>query len=124
MTWKKVPPENVARLVALMAEYADASPRKMFGCQVFFIGGNMCLGAFEDGYILRLSEADQDELLENPSVTHFAPMDRPMREYLLVTPEFHSDDTLFRSWISRSVEYTRSLPPPVPKKSKVAKKLS
>jgi TfoX/Sxy family transcriptional regulator of competence genes len=115
MPWKKVPPENAARLIALMATYPDATPRKMFGCQVFFIAGNMCIGAFEDGYILRLSEADQDELLENPMVTHFAPMDRPMREYLLVTPEFHSDDALFQSWISRSVEYTRSLPPPVKK---------
>lgn len=119
MSWKKVPPENVERLIALMADYPDSVPRKMFGCQVFFVGGNMCLGAFEDGYILRLSDSDQDELLENPSVTHFAPMDRPMREYLLVTPEFHHDDALLRHWISRSVAYTRSLPPPVKKKLKI-----
>ncbi len=108
MTWKKVPPENAERLIALMADYPDAVPRKMFGCQVFFIDDKMCVGAFEDGYILRLSDTDQDELLKNPSVTHFAPMNRPMREYLLVTPEFHRDDALLRKWIARSAAFVRT----------------
>jgi hypothetical protein len=118
MPWQKVPPEHKAYLARLMAEYADAEPRAMFGCPVFFIGGNMCIGAFEDGFILRLSAADQEELLQRPGIVHFAPMDRPMREYLLVPPSVHADEAFFRAWIARAVAYTRTLPPPAPKKRK------
>lgn len=118
MAWAKVPPENAERLAALMADYPDAEARKMFGCPVFFINGNMCIGAHEENYILRLPAAEQEELLAHPAVTHFMPMGRPMREYLLLPPAFHRDDALFRAWIARAVAYTRTLPPPAPKKAK------
>jgi len=118
MGWAKVPPENAVRLAELMAEYPDAEPRKMFGCPVFFINGNMCIGAHEGNFILRLPPEAQQELLQHPAVTHFTPMDRPMRAYLLLTPAFHQDDALFRTWIARGVAYTRTLHAPAPKKAK------
>lgn len=122
MGWAKVPPEHTERLTALMAAYPDAEPRKMFGCPVFFIGGNMCIGAHEENYILRLPDTEQEELLAYPAVMHFMPMGRPMHAYLLLTPPFHHDDALFRAWIARSVAYVRTLPPPAPKKPTARKK--
>ncbi len=116
MAWAKVPPAHGVRLAALMAAYPDAEARKMFGCPCYFFHGNMCLGAHEGNFILRLPADAQAELLEHPAVTHFAPMGAPMRDYLLLTPAFHEDDPLFRAWIARSVAHTRALPPPPPKK--------
>ena len=118
MAWAKVPLENTERLAALMATYPDANARKMFGCPCYFFNGNMCVGAHEENFIIRLPADAQEELLQHPAVTHFSPMGTPMREYLLLPPAFHSDDTLFHAWLERSVAYTRSLPPPPPKKCK------
>jgi hypothetical protein len=118
MAWEKVPLEHAARLAALMTAYPDAEPRKMFGCPCYFIGGNLCLGAHEANFMLRLPAEAQAELLQHPAVTHFAPMGAPMRDYLLLTPAFHEDDALFCAWIDRSVAYTRTLPPPAPKAKK------
>lgn len=118
MPWEKVPPENATLLASWMAGYPDAERRAMFGCPVFFIGGNMCIGAHEGNFILRLSAADQEELLQHPAIVHFMPMGRPMREYLLIPPVVYEDDAFFRAWIQRSVAYVRTLPPPKPKKAK------
>ena len=118
MPWAKVPPENVELLDSLMSDYPDAERRSMFGCAVYFIGGNMCIGVHEENFILRLSADDQQEFLQHPAVTHFTPMPgRPMREYLLLPPVVHQDSALFRAWIHRSVEYVRTLPPPAKKKT-------
>jgi len=113
MPWEKVPPENETWLARMVADYPDAEKRKMFGCPVFFIGGNMWVGAHERNFILRLTLDDQEEILQHPAVTHFAPMDRPMREYVLIPPEAYRDEDWFRGWLQRSADYVRALPPPV-----------
>lgn len=119
MAWEKVPVENTAFLERMLSDYPEAERRMMFGCTVYFFGGNMCVGAHEGNFILRLSEADQAELLQHPAVTHFMPMPgRPMREYLLIPPAVHLDEALFRTWLRRSVAYARTLPPPSPKRKR------
>jgi len=113
MPWEKVPPENEAWLARMIADYLDAEKRKMFGCPVYFIGGNMWVGAHEGNFILRLPPADQEEILQHPAVTHFMPMGRPMREYVLIPPEAYRDEDWFNGWLQRSAVYVRTLPPPV-----------
>lgn len=115
MPWEKVPPENETWLAGMVADYPDAEKRKMFGCPVYFIGGNMWVGAHERNFILRLPPADQEEILRHPAVTHFIPMGRPMREYVLIPPEAYRDEDWFRAWLQRSVAYMHTLPPPVKK---------
>ena len=120
MTWEKVPAENIALLDQMMSEYPDAMRKSMFGCPVYFIAGNLCIGAHEGNFMVRLSDADRAELLEHPAVINFTPMPgRPMREYLLLPPVIHQNSDLFRSWIRRAVDYVRTLPSPPPKKSRI-----
>ena len=40
MPWDKVPPENEVWLARMVADYPDAEKQKMFGCPVYFFGGN------------------------------------------------------------------------------------
>jgi len=118
MPWEKVPPENETWLARMVADYADAEKRKMFGCPVYFIGNNMWVGAHERNFILRLPPADQEEILQHPAVTHFTPMGRSMREYVLITPEAYLDENWFRMWLQRSAAYLHLLPPPAHKRGK------
>jgi hypothetical protein len=118
MAWTKVPSENIERLISLMSGYPDAVQRMMFGCPVFFINGNMCLGAYEEDFIIRLPVADHEALLSNPAITRFAPMGRPMREYLSLPPRVHQDTAVMATLIERAVSYVRSLPSPPPKRSR------
>lgn len=56
--------------------------RKMFGCPAYFINNNMFAGMHGDFIILRLSEADRDEVkAKYDEVGQFEPFeDRPMKE--------------------------------------------
>jgi len=127
MAWKKVSPELSQILAEAMTAF-PAQKRIMFGCPAYFVNGNMFAGVHQDSLMIRLSEADQHELLrQNDEVSPFEPMPgRPMKEYLVLPTSLLEDAREFGQWLRRSFEYASSLPPKQPKvpkkKSKPAAK--
>ena len=96
-----------------------AERRKMFGMPAAFVNGNMMAGVFEDSIMVRLPEKDRAKLVTAGGAP-FAPMDRPMKEYVTVPAAFHTDAAKLRLWLRKALAYADSLPPKAPKARKKA----
>jgi len=101
---------------SLLPTDSDVVRKPMFGQLAGFVNGNMFLCLFGSSVAVRLGEAERESLLEQPGATLFAPMpERPMKEYVVLPPEYREDDAGARAWVQRSVEFARSLPAKAPK---------
>ena len=83
--------------------------RMMFGARGAWVNGNMFMGTFEQDLVLRLPE---DALAELASIggARFAPMGRPMREYMLVPRAMHGEEAALGSWVERSFDFVAAMP--------------
>lgn len=107
-----------AALSAFDAAYPDDDPRaerkKMFGMPAAFVNGNMFMGVFEDGLVLRLPEARRGELSELDDAGPFEPKPgSPWREYLHLGAALPVDS--LAQWASEALEHTAQLPPKLKK---------
>ena len=90
----------------------DVVEKKMFGGLAMLVGGNMAVGVFKDGLLVRTDPAQQDELLAEPGTRVFDMVKaRPMTGWIVVDGEECGDDKVFRRWVARGVGYAKSLPP-------------
>jgi len=98
----------------------DCEQKKMFGCPVFFINGNMFMGAHEDNIFLRLPEKDRTRLLSTYDETRvFEPIrGRIMREYIVFPENLYHNKKVFSKVLKKSVSYVTSLPPKRKKRSR------
>jgi len=117
VNWTKVPKHNEETLERLMAGVPGVNKRKMFGCPVWFVNGNMLTGAHQESIFLRLCEADQEEILtKHAAVTNFAPMPgRIMREYVDIPVSVYGSEDEFGLWLKKALDYVGSLPVKEPK---------
>jgi TfoX/Sxy family transcriptional regulator of competence genes len=83
--------------------------------------GNMFAGLYQDSLILRLPEEERARFLKLKGAQRFEPMPgRPMREYIVVPEGMLKSPKQLNTWLGRSFEYARSLPPKAKKKNKPA----
>ena len=92
----------------------------MFGADVWFVNGNMFIGVFGDGIMLRLSDEDGLALKKQvPGSGVFSPTEKMvMHEYSYVPSSSFKDLDELEDWISRSFRLVASLPAKVPKKKR------
>src|SRR5579863_8551082 len=115
-TFRKSPPELVARFADLAPLAGDADRKLMFGYPVCVLRGNMFMGLHEEAMFLRLSEADRAEFLDRYGANPFEPMPgRPMKEYVVVPPALLRQDDI-DEWVRRSRAWAEQLPAKKPKK--------
>jgi TfoX/Sxy family transcriptional regulator of competence genes len=101
---------------SIVPEHPGVSVRPMFGQLSAFVNGNMFMGIFGDDVILRLPEAERDEVI-GAGGGPFEPMaGRPMKEYVMVPPSWRDEPDLLREWAARSLDHAEELPPKQPKK--------
>lgn len=116
-TFRKSPPELVARFSELALLAGDADRKQMFGYPSCVLRGNMFMSLHEDSLILRLSEADRAELAQHGG-TVFEPMPgRPMREYMVIPAGMVYTDAA-DEWVRKSRDYAEQLPAKKPKQRK------
>ena len=109
-TFRKSPPELVARFDELASLAGDADRKQMFGYPTCVLRGNMFMGLHEDSLILRLAEPDRAEFLSRYGAVLFEPMPgRPMKEYVVVPPAVVDSDEV-DDWVRRSLGYAGQLP--------------
>ena len=122
MAWMKVP-EQLKEFMDRKTAGLECEKKPMFGCPAYFVNRNMFAGAHEDKVMLRLSEADRDEIKARyDEVAAFEPMKgRPMREYVAL-PATVYDGEEFDDWLRKSYEYASSLPPKAEKPKRKRKK--
>jgi TfoX/Sxy family transcriptional regulator of competence genes len=109
-TFRKSPPELVARFDELATLVGEADRRQMFGYPSCVLRGNMFMALHEDSLILRLAEPDRAEFRGRYDAALFEPMPgRPMKEYVVVPPAV-VDSGEIDDWVRRSLAYAEQLP--------------
>jgi TfoX/Sxy family transcriptional regulator of competence genes len=108
--WKPAPEPWVKAFNAAVSGDGRVRQRKMFGYPAVFAGGNMAAGLHQNGLVLRLPDADREELL-SVGGKPFEPMPgRIMSGFALAPESFVRRPKELRAWLDRSIEYASSLP--------------
>ncbi|MBN1456148.1 MAG: TfoX/Sxy family protein [Methanomicrobia archaeon] len=112
MAWKKAPDELI-RFLAEQLRAVDCVSRTMFGYPVYFINGNMFIGAYQDDLFLRLAAQDREQAqAKYTEIRPFEPMPgRIMREYVILPRSVYKEQAIFTDLLTRSIRYVTSLPP-------------
>jgi TfoX/Sxy family transcriptional regulator of competence genes len=120
--WKKTSPELVAAFDKALPASPGVTRRPMFGYASAFVNGNMFAGTFQDAIVLRLAESDRVALLKLKGAAPFAPMGRPMKEYVVVPASIVATPKALGTWIERSHRYALALPAKTTAKQSTTKK--
>lgn len=103
---------------AALDDRPDVERRKMFGYPAVFVKGNMAAGLHQDGLVLRLAEADREELVAAGG-RPFEPMPgRVMSGYVVAPQALASKTAALRGWLERSIAFAAALPAKAKKKGK------
>lgn len=112
MVWRKAPQSLVAFFDSVVPKDERIARRKMFGYPAVFINGNLFASLFQESLILRLRQADRDEMRVAYGARNFEPMaGRMMREYIVVPDEVLADVEVMHEWITRAMDYGAALEP-------------
>jgi TfoX/Sxy family transcriptional regulator of competence genes len=102
---------------SLLPEDPRITIRPMFGNISAFVNGNMFAGLFGNDIFVRLSDKNRQELLEEKGTSLLEPMKgKPMKEYIVVPNAWKNKPESIRLWLSRSLDWTSTLPPKKTKK--------
>jgi hypothetical protein len=103
--------ELAERIRRLVADEPGLTERRMFGGLAFLVGGNMAVAASgQGGALVRVDPAESDELVAATAARPMEMRGREMAGWLrLDSGDVATDDEL-SPWVTRGVEYARSLP--------------
>ncbi len=75
------------RIDKLTGRFGDLAKKSMFGGIGYLMNGNMCFGIHKDYLLIRTSPGKSEELLESEYVTPFNITGKPMKGWVLVSPD-------------------------------------
>jgi hypothetical protein len=99
-----------ARVRDALTRTRGATEKTMFGGRCFLLHGNLLVGVWGDGLIVRLGPGGAEDALREPHVRAFDVTGRPMRNWVVVDPDGVDGDAQLRAWIDRAVAFVRTLP--------------
>jgi len=98
-----------ARVDELLKGKKNFAGKKMFGGIGYMLNGNMGIGIHKDDLIIRCDPADTDKILVEKNVKVFDITGKPMKGWLLITPEGTKGNGL-QNWFKRSLAFVQTLP--------------
>ena len=116
MSGKKASPEEMTRLKATfdgaMAGLKDVEPKKLFGCDGYFVNGNIFGLVWKEGRLgLRLTDEErQKEVLGLVGAGPWKAGPMIMRHWVLVPPEWHKKPALLKQWARVAFELALERP--------------
>ena len=99
------------RIRAVFGSRSDVDERQMFGGTAYLVAGNMACGVMGDELLVRVGPVDAAALESEPGVRRADMAGRPMKGWLLVTPEVTADGGDLKRWVRRGEQFAASLPP-------------
>lgn len=100
-----------ARIRQRLARRRNVEEKRMFGCVVFLLNGNVLVGVWKESLVVRLGPDERESALWEPHVREFDITGRAMRGWVVVAPAGVADDDQLAGWILRAVKFVSSLPP-------------
>lgn len=99
------------RIREILAAERGVDEKAMFGGLGFLINGNMAVAASgRGGLMVRIPREDSEALLKRAHVEPMVMAGRPRRGWLHIGTDGLKTKRQLQSWISRGVEYARTLP--------------
>jgi len=98
--------------------------KRMFGCLVFMINGNMCCGVRNTELMLRLSIEGADNALKRPHTRPIDPRRKRVRSLIFVNELGTDLDHDLEDWVDVALAYVRALPAQDPSAKRRAPKKS
>lgn len=94
----------------VLQKQIEFTRKNMFGGVGFLHNGNMVCGIYKDFLILRLATEDAEELLKQDHVRIFDITGRPMKGWVMVSPEGCANDSIFHDRIDLALKFVKTLP--------------
>ena len=103
--------ENLAeRIRRQLAGRKNIEEKKMFGGIGFLLNGNMCVGIWNNSLIARIGLLQYGAALRQEFVGEFDITGRPMRGWVVVSPDGIDTDDELRRWIKLAAAFVEDLP--------------
>jgi hypothetical protein len=100
------------RIRVVLSQRRGVEERPMFGGLAFLIGGHMAVAASgKGGLMVRVAPDDTENLLKRAHVSPMVMAGRETRGWVRVDASGVKTQRQLTSWITRGVDYARSLPP-------------
>ncbi len=123
MESSKSPPALVEQFQAVLPVDGAVVRKLMFGHPAAVVRGHMFACLHRDDMVLRLSEAELDELSEHEGARTFEPMPgRPMRGFVVVPQAVLGEPVKLEAWVAKAFANACSLPDKQPRAPKKATK--
>ena len=99
-----------ARVIECLQRKRDITRKKMFGGLCFLLHGNMLCGIVGDKLVARVRPDAYEELLTRKHVEPMTFTGKPMKGMLYILPGGTRTRSSLEAWLSRSMEFVKSLP--------------
>jgi TfoX/Sxy family transcriptional regulator of competence genes len=100
------------RIRELVGPQKGVEEKRMFGGLAFLINGNMSVAASgQGGLLVRVPPDDTEKLLQREHVSAMVMGGREPRGWLRVDDQGLNTKRQLQSWVTRGVDYAKSLPP-------------
>jgi TfoX/Sxy family transcriptional regulator of competence genes len=104
--------ELADRIRELLAPLRGVDEQRMFGGLVFLFNGHMTVAASgQGGLLVRVTPEDTEKLLARAHVSAMMMVGREARGWLRVDADGVKTKRQLNSWVTRSVDYVRTLAP-------------
>jgi TfoX/Sxy family transcriptional regulator of competence genes len=94
----------------LSTRLGNLSKKRMFGGVGYLMNGNMCFGIHQESLILRTSHQKAVALMESEYFTPFDITGKPMKGWVLVSPDVLETDEQLLDLLSLSIDFVKTLP--------------
>jgi TfoX/Sxy family transcriptional regulator of competence genes len=100
------------RIRELLGTVRGVDEKRMFGGLAFLIDGHMTVAASgQGGLLVRVPPEETDKLLDRAHVSPMVMAGRDARGWLRVEPDGVKTKRQLHGWVTRGLNYVRSLPP-------------
>ena len=103
--------EGLAQRVSeILIDLPNLDEKKMFGGIGYMLNGNIAVGVHGDSLIVRTGPEMHGEARQKPHTKEFDITGRPMKGWIMVSPEGVQEDESLQTWVQMGIDFAISLP--------------